>query len=124
MVCLSITAIELLEIGAGGGSIARTKMGLITVGPDSSGAEPGPICYGRGGKMPTITDANLVLGYLNPSYFNGGAMQLSAGSGEAIERDIGQPLDLGMEEAAWGIHSVASANMERAMAHRLDRARP
>lgn len=112
---LNITAIELLEIGAGGGSVARTKMGLITVGPDSSGSEPGPICYGRGGKLPTITDANLVLGYLNPNYFNGGAMNLSAGSAEAIERDIGEPLDLKLHDAAWGIHSVANANMERAM---------
>jgi N-methylhydantoinase A len=112
---LNITAIELLEIGAGGGSIARSKMGLITVGPDSAGAEPGPICYGRGGTMPTITDANLVLGYLNPDYFNGGAMHLSSGAAEVIERDIGRPLDLTVEEAAWGIHSVANANMERAM---------
>lgn len=113
---LNITAIELLEIGAGGGSVARTKMGLITVGPDSSGAEPGPICYGRGGIHPTITDANLVLGYLNPDFFNGGAMRLEpTGASKAIERDIGGPLNLSMEEAAWGIHSVANANMERAM---------
>jgi N-methylhydantoinase A len=113
---LNITAIELLEIGAGGGSIARTKMGLITVGPDSSGAEPGPICYGRGGTNPTITDANLALGYLNPDFFNGGAMHLEAtGASKAIARDIGEPLGLSVEEAAWGIHSVANANMERAM---------
>ncbi|TDR92937.1 hydantoinase/oxoprolinase family protein [Enterovirga rhinocerotis] len=112
---LNITAIELLEIGAGGGSIARSKMGLITIGPDSAGAEPGPVCYGRGGTQPTITDANLVLGYLNPGYFNGGAMNLSEGAAEAIERTIAKPLDLSVEEAAWGIHSVANANMERAM---------
>jgi N-methylhydantoinase A len=113
---LSITAIDLLEIGAGGGSIARTKMGLITVGPDSAGAEPGPVCYGRGGTLPTITDANLVLGYLNPAFFNGGAMGLEvAGSGEAIGRDIAVPLGLPVEQAAWGVHSVANANMERAM---------
>jgi N-methylhydantoinase A len=112
---LNITAIELLEIGAGGGSIARSKMGLITIGPDSSGAEPGPVCYGRGGTQPTITDANLVLGYLNPAYFNGGAMNLSGGSADAIDREIAKPLDIGVEEAAWGIHSVANANMERAM---------
>jgi len=112
----AITAIELLEIGAGGGSIARTKMGLITVGPDSSGAEPGPICYGRGGTSPTITDANLTLGYLNPSFFNGGAMRLeAAGAASAIEREVAEPLGLSREEAAWGIHSVANANMERAM---------
>lgn len=113
---LNITAIELLEIGAGGGSIARTKMGLITVGPDSSGAEPGPICYGRGGALPTITDANLALGYLNPEFFNGGAMRLEATApAKAIVKDIGEPLGLSLEEAAWGIHSVANANMERAM---------
>ena len=113
---LNITAIELLEIGAGGGSIARTKIGLITVGPDSSGAEPGPICYGRGGVSPTITDANLLLGYLNPDFFNGGAMRLEGvGAAKAIEKDIGEALGLSLEEAAWGIHSVANANMERAM---------
>jgi N-methylhydantoinase A len=113
---LNITAIELLEIGAGGGSIARTKMGLITVGPDSSGAEPGPICYGRGGQDPTITDANLALGYLNPAFFNGGAMRLDDGGvADAITARIGEPLGLSPEEAAWGIHSVANANMERAM---------
>jgi N-methylhydantoinase A len=113
---LNVTAIELLEIGAGGGSIARTKMGLITVGPDSSGAEPGPICYGRGGTEPTITDANLALGYLNPAFFNGGAMRLDAeDASKAIACEIGEPLGLSLEEAAWGIHSVANANMERAM---------
>ena len=113
---LNIMAVELLEIGAGGGSIARTGMGLIQVGPDSAGAEPGPICYGNGGIEPTITDANLVLGYLNPAYFNGGAMQLDgAGAAVAIESQIGQPLGLDRLQAAWGIHSVANANMERAM---------
>ncbi|MGE0522885.1 MAG: hydantoinase/oxoprolinase family protein [Variibacter sp.] len=112
---LNITAIELLEIGAGGGSLARTKMGLISVGPDSAAAQPGPICYGRGGTQVTVTDANLVLGYLNSDYFNGGAMHLSGGASEAIARDIGEPLGLSVEEAAWGIHSIANANMERAM---------
>ncbi|MGE0416983.1 MAG: hydantoinase/oxoprolinase family protein, partial [Acetobacteraceae bacterium] len=113
---LSIMAIDLLEIGAGGGSIARTAMGLIRVGPDSAGAEPGPICYGRGGTEPTITDANLVLGYLNPDFFNGGAMRLQrATAADAIRQQIGEPLRLSLEEAAWGIHSIANANMERAM---------
>ena len=113
---LSIMAIDLLEIGAGGGSIARTGMGLIRVGPDSAGAEPGPICYGRGGTEPTITDANLVLGYLNPGFFNGGAMALRREeAAAAIARDIGAPLGLDLEQAAWGVHSVANANMERAM---------
>ena len=113
---LSIMAIDLLEIGAGGGSIARTAMGLIRVGPDSAGAEPGPICYGRGGTLPTITDANLILGYLNPDFFNGGAMQLQrAGAAEILEREIARPLGLSLEAGAWGIHSIANANMERAM---------
>lgn len=113
---LSIMAIDLLEIGAGGGSIARTGMGLIRVGPDSAGAEPGPICYGRGGTQPTITDANLILGYLNPEFFNGGAMRLQRGSAaEALEREIAIPLGLTLQAAAWGVHSIANANMERAM---------
>jgi N-methylhydantoinase A len=91
-------------------------MGLISVGPQSAGADPGPICYQRGGTRPTITDANLVLGYLNPDFFNGGAMKLDvAGAAEGISRDIGAPLGLSLENAAWGIHRIANANMERAM---------
>lgn len=113
---LSIMAIDLLEIGAGGGSIARSAMGLIRVGPDSAGAEPGPVCYGRGGSQPTITDANLILGYLNPEFFNGGAMRLQRDTAAtALERDIARPLGLSLEAAAWGVHSIANANMERAM---------
>ena len=113
---LNITAIELLEIGAGGGSIAEAGMGLIRVGPASAGAEPGPVCYAKGGAHATITDANLVLGYLNPDYFNGGAMSLDVdGAHEAIARQVGQPLGLSTEQAAWGVHSVANSNMERAM---------
>lgn len=113
---LSIMAIDLLEIGAGGGSIARTVMGLIGVGPESAGAEPGPVCYGRGGLRPTITDANLVLGYLNPDRFNGGAMRLDRASAAAVlEHEIAEPLGLTLEAAAWGVHSIANANMERAM---------
>jgi N-methylhydantoinase A len=113
---LNITAIELLEIGAGGGSIAEVAMGLIRVGPSSAGAIPGPICYGRGGTRATITDANLVLGYLNPDYFNGGAMTLDLeGARKGVEEQIAKPLGLTLEKAAWGIHSVANSNMERAM---------
>ena len=113
---ISVPAIELLEIGAGGGSIAATSMGTITVGPESAGAAPGPICYGFGGARPTVTDANLVLGYLNPDWFNGGAMRLDpAGAAAGIERDVGRPLGLPLAEAAWGIHTVANSNMERAM---------
>ncbi len=113
---LNISAVELLEIGAGGGSIAGLEMGLIKVGPESAGAEPGPICYAAGGTRSTVTDANLVLGYLNADYFNGGAMPLDAEAAAAgIERDIGKPLELETGEAAWGIHAMANGNMERAM---------
>jgi N-methylhydantoinase A len=113
---LNITAIELLEIGAGGGSIARIDGGLMAIGPQSSGAVPGPACYGRGGTRPTITDANLLLGYLDPDYFNGGATGLDVNAAKkAIETDIAKPLEISTEEAAWGIHAVANANMERAM---------
>lgn len=113
---LNIMAIELLEIGAGGGSLADVNMGLITVGPKSAGADPGPICYSSGGRQPTITDANLVLGYLNPDYFNAGAMKLDLEAARrGIDDYVGKPLDLDVTEAAWGIHLVANSNMERAM---------
>jgi N-methylhydantoinase A len=113
---INVPAVELLEIGAGGGSIAHTDMGLIKVGPESAGADPGPACYGRGGTAPTVTDANVALGYINPGYFNGGAMRLDAeAAGEAVQRRIGEPLGLNTGEAAWGIHTLANANMERAM---------
>jgi N-methylhydantoinase A len=113
---LNVVGIELLEIGAGGGSIAETKMGLIAVGPQSAGAQPGPICYRRGGARATITDANLVLGYLNADYFNGGAMRLdSAAAAHGIDVTIAKPLGLSLMDAAWGIHAIANSNMERAM---------
>ncbi len=113
---INIPAVELLEIGAGGGSIARAELGVIHVGPESAGAEPGPMCYRRGGDRPTITDANLALGYLNPDYFNAGEMRLDREAAVAgLARDIGRPLDLDVEEAAWGVHAAANANMERAM---------
>ena len=113
---IGVPAIELLEIGAGGGSIARAELGIIHVGPESAGAAPGPICYGRGGDRPTITDANLVLGYLNAEYFNAGAMRLDrAAAAAGIEREVAHPLGLALERAAWGVHAAANANMERAM---------
>jgi N-methylhydantoinase A len=113
---ISVPAVELLEIGAGGGSLAHTDMGLIKVGPESAGADPGPVCYARGGAKATVTDANVVLGYINPDYFNGGAMRLDAeAAADAVARQIGDPLDLSPGEAAWGVHTMANANMERAM---------
>jgi len=112
---VSIPAFELVEIGSGGGSIARVEMGAIAVGPESAGSVPGPICYGRGGKWPTVTDANVVLGYINPDYFLGGKMALDrvaarAGIGEAIA----EPLGLDVESAAWGIYEVVTATMAQA----------
>ncbi|MCZ6646870.1 MAG: hydantoinase/oxoprolinase family protein [SAR324 cluster bacterium] len=113
---LNIPAIELIEIGAGGGSIASLLMGLIRVGPESAGAVPGPICYGKGGERATLTDANLVLGYLDPHSFAGGSMRLDVeGAREGIRKQIAEPLGLSLRDAAWGIHAVANATMERAM---------
>ena len=113
---LNVQSIELLEIGAGGGSLAETSMGLIKVGPRSAGAIPGPICYGKGGERPTVTDANLVLGYLNPENFNGGAMTLDVQSAyDGIDKHLAQPMGVSVAEAAWGIYAVANANMAAAM---------
>ena len=112
---MNIQAIDLVEIGAGGGSIARAALGVIAVGPESASSTPGPVCYGRGGTEPTVTDANLVLGYLNPEYFAGGAMRLHLGvAARAIEARIAQPLGLPLEAAAWGIHAIVNTNMELA----------
>jgi len=113
---INVPAVELLEIGAGGGSIARVEMGMIAVGPHSAGASPGPICYGQGGTQPTITDANVVLGYISPQWFNGGEMQLDAVAAErGIREQIAEPLGLTVGDAAWGIHLIATGNMENAM---------
>jgi N-methylhydantoinase A/oxoprolinase/acetone carboxylase beta subunit len=112
---MTIQAIDLVEIGAGGGSIARAETGVIRVGPDSASADPGPICYGLGGTEPTVTDANLVLGYLNPEYFLGGRMRLDPdGAVRGIERAVARPLGLSVAEAAWGIHQIVTTNMELA----------
>jgi N-methylhydantoinase A len=112
---MNIQAIDLVEIGAGGGSIARAGMGVIAVGPESASSSPGPACYGRGGVEPTVTDANLVLGYLNPDDFAGGSMRLDArAAAEAVEARVARPLGLTLAEAAWGIHDIVTTNMELA----------
>jgi N-methylhydantoinase A len=112
---MNIQAIDLVEIGAGGGSIARAALGVIAVGPESASSTPGPVCYGRGGTEPTVTDANLVLGYLNPDDFAGGAMRLeSVAAARAIETRVARPLGLSLEQAAWGIHAIVNTNMELA----------
>jgi len=108
-----IPTIELIEIGAGGGSIARVdELGLLKVGPDSSGAEPGPACYGQGGTFPTVTDADAVLGYLNPDFFLGGRMDLDLESArEAIRTHVAEPMGLDVTDAAYGIYRVVNENM-------------
>jgi N-methylhydantoinase A/oxoprolinase/acetone carboxylase beta subunit len=112
---MNIQAIDLVEIGAGGGSIARPRLGVIAVGPESASSTPGPACYARGGTEPTVTDANLALGYLNPEYFAGGAMRLDpAAAVRAIEERLARPLGLTLEQAAWGIHTIVNTNMELA----------
>ena len=113
---LDVPAVELVEIGAGGGSIASTRLGLVAVGPESAGAEPGPVCYGRGGGQATLTDANLVLGYLDPDSFAGGQIRIDREAAErATGEQIGEPLGLDLAAAAWGVHRIANANMERAL---------
>ena len=116
--------IEMIEIGTGGGSIARIdSLGLLKVGPDSAGAEPGPVCYGQGGTEPTVTDADLVLGYLDPAYFLGGQLQLDlVAARRAIKQRIADPLDISVEEAAWGIHHIVNESMANAARiHTLER---
>src|SRR5258705_933762 len=100
---MNIQAIDLVEIGAGGGSIARAHLGVIAVRPESAASTPGPVCYARGGTEPTVTDANVALGYLNPDYFAGGSMRLHlGGAARAIEERVGPPLGLSLDEAALG----------------------
>jgi N-methylhydantoinase A len=105
-------SIDLIEIGAGGGSLARlNQLGLMQVGPQSAGAEPGPACYGQGGTEATVTDADLVLGYLDPKNFLGGAMKLDIDAARAALGRMGERLGLGIEETAWGIHDIVNENM-------------
>lgn len=113
---VKVPVIEMIEIGAGGGSIAHIdRLGLLKVGPESASSEPGPACYGKGGTHPTITDADLVLGYLNPDFFLGGEMSLDVDAAyKAIEEKIAKPLGLDVAEAAWGIHRVVNENMASA----------
>ena len=109
--------IDLAEIGAGGGSLAWIdKGGALRVGPDSAGADPGPACYGRGGTRPTVTDANVILGFLNPSHLLDGDMPIDKMCAEdAIRIHVAQPLGLSLHEAAYGIHAVVNGAMTRAI---------
>jgi N-methylhydantoinase A len=113
---LRIPVIEMVEIGAGGGSIASVDaLGRIGVGPQSAGSEPGPVCYGRGGSEPTVTDADVVLGKIDPATFSGGKMALDAAAAKrAIEQRVGGDLNLGVELAALGISEMVDENMANA----------
>jgi len=113
---VTVPVYDLVEIGAGGGSIARLdRLGLIQVGPDSAGAEPGPACYGRGGTLPTITDADLVLGLIDADYFLGGEMQLDARAAEhAIRAAVAAPLGISVSQAAHGIFDLVNETMAAA----------
>jgi N-methylhydantoinase A len=108
--------IDMIEIGAGGGSIAHVdRLGLVTAGPESAGSTPGPVSYGRGGTRCTVTDADLVLGYLSADSFLGGTMPLDLEAARAaISTQIAQPMGIPVEEAAWGIHATVNENMANA----------
>jgi N-methylhydantoinase A len=122
---LRVPVIDLIEIGAGGGSIARIdRFGLPKVGPDSAGAEPGPACYGRGGDCPTVTDADLLLGYLDPRFFLGGEMALDVDAARSAVGGLAAGLGLDLAEAAAGVHRVVNENMAgAARMHAIERGR-
>jgi N-methylhydantoinase A len=121
---VQVPSLDLIEIGAGGGSLAgKGPLGTLLVGPESAGASPGPAAYGRGGTRPTVTDADLVLGLLDPAYFLGGAMRLEVEAAErAILEHVAGPLGLDVQEAAFGIHRLVGSNMaEAARMHAAER---
>ncbi|CAN5792105.1 hydantoinase/oxoprolinase family protein [soil metagenome] len=120
---VSVPVIELIEIGAGGGSIARIdNMGLLKVGPDSAGADPGPACYDRGGSQATVTDADLVLGYLDPDHFLGGSMPLKVDAARSVIAALGNQLEMTEEQTAWGIHQIVNEQMAgAARIHAIER---
>ncbi len=122
---IRISTVDLMEIGAGGGSIARQDaIGLLKVGPDSAGSEPGPACYGRGGLEPTVTDANLLLGYLDPARFAGGRLPLDRRAAQAAMARLADALGITPEAAAWGIHDVVTEAMaSAARTHLAERGR-
>ena len=114
---IRIPSIDIAEVGAGGGSIAWLDTGnALHIGPVSAGASPGPACYSQGGQEATITDANLVLGYINPAGLVGGGLRLDRQCArEVVQKRIGEPLGLALFEAAFGIHQIGNANMMRAI---------
>jgi N-methylhydantoinase A/oxoprolinase/acetone carboxylase beta subunit len=113
---IQVPVVDLMEIGAGGGSIAKvSKLGTLQVGPESSGADPGPICYARGGTDPCVTDADLLLGYLDENYFLGGEMKLDRKAAKiGVEAQIAKPLGVSFIQAIWGIHDLINETMAAA----------
>jgi N-methylhydantoinase A/oxoprolinase/acetone carboxylase beta subunit len=113
---IQVPVVDLMEIGAGGGSIAKvSRMGTLQVGPESSGADPGPICYGIGGTDPCVTDADLLLGYLDENYFLGGKMKLDKeGARRGVEDKVAKPLGVSFIHAVWGIHDLINETMAAA----------
>ncbi len=112
---LRAPALDIAEVGAGGGSLVRVDAGgALQVGPRSAGSVPGPLCYGRGGTEPTLTDANLLLGYLNPRALLGGTLPIDADYARAVfEERVARPIGRALHEAAFGVHRIAAANMVR-----------
>lgn len=114
---VSVPAIDIAEVGAGGGSLVRIDAGgALAVGPESAGAVPGPVCYDQGNNIPTVTDANVVLGFVNPDYLVGGELAInSRAAADAIRAQVAGPLGVDLDEAAYGVHRVANAVMARAL---------
>ena len=114
---LRVPAIDIAEVSSGGGSLAWVdKAGGLQVGPHSAGAVPGPVCYNTGGNNPTVTDANVVLGYLNPKYLLGGSFPIDSDKAKAaIEEKVARPSGMSVIDAAWGIHVLVNSNMGRAL---------
>ena len=112
---LLVPMIEMIEIGAGGGSVAHVNnLGLPAVGPESAGSTPGPACYARGGTSPTVTDADLLIGYLNADYFANGSIRLDASAAGKSFESLAKGLDISIIKAAWGIHQLVNENMASA----------
>jgi N-methylhydantoinase A len=114
---LKVPAIDLAEVGAGGGShVWIDAGGALRAGPESAGASPGPVCYNAGGEVPTITDANVVLGYINPQHLVGGALKLNADKARKVFEDkVAKPMGISLERAAYGAHLIVASNMIRAI---------
>jgi N-methylhydantoinase A len=112
---IGLPMVDVQSVGAGGGSVARVRQGALLVGPESAGSTPGPVCYGKGGTHPTVTDADAVLGYLPADGFAGGRMHLDVDAArEAIRHHVAEPLGVEVVDAAWGIERIVNANMANA----------